>query len=407
MVTASIDFGTTNSVATITKNQKITTIKLGKNSSYTPTALFYNFDDYKFYVGDDAIKHLEEGEFGRYFVSLKSFLGSKENIKTYLGRKEYSLEDLIAIILKEFKSKIDKVANQNVVKLTLGRPVKFNDNDKELDKLAQDRLKNAAILAGFKEINFCFEPIAASLSYRDKLSNNEIILVADIGGGTTDYTIVDTTTNKILATNGVYIGGNSFDSKIIRNFISPHLGEGLKYKNMGKDMYISHSLYVDLYEYYKFIKMYDRQIIDAIKKYIQMAEDKEPIRRLLELIENGLYFDFISSIVNAKIDLTKNNKTTINMNFFNNPFITQLTRYEFEKVTKDEIKKIEQTLLQTIKQANLDKTKIDKVFLTGGTTLIPSVQKIFVNTFGKNRLIQTDVFSSVGYGLALCNKQFN
>ncbi len=403
MVVASIDFGTTNSVVTIRKDKKITTIKLGKNSNHTPTALFYNFDDQNFFVGDDAIEQLENGEFGRYFVSLKSFLGTKENIKTYLGRKEYSLEELIAVILKHFKNKIDKVAKENVTKLTLGRPVKFNDNDKELDKLAEDRLRNAAILAGFKEINFCFEPIAASLSYRDKLSKNEIILVADIGGGTTDYTIVDTKTDKILVTNGVYIGGNSFDSKIIRNFISTHLGEGLKYNNMGKDMYISHSLYVDLYEYYKFIKMYDKQIIDAIKKYIQMAEYKEPIKRLLELIENGLYFDFISSIVNAKIDLTKNDKTTINMNFFKNPFLAQLTRHEFEQVTDDEIQKIKQTLLQTIKQANIDKSKIDKVFLTGGTTLIPSVQNIFATTFGKNRLIQTDVFSSVGYGLALYN----
>ena len=187
------------------------------------------------------------------------------------------------------------MANCDVKKLTLGRPVRFNDSDDRLDKLAQDRLKRAALKAGFKEINFCFEPIAAALSYKQNLSKDETILVADIGGGTTDYTIINLKSNNILSTYGIYIGGNNFDSKIIREFISPYLGEGIKYKNMGKDMHISHSLYVDLYEYYRFIKMYDKQIIDTIKKYIQMAYDKTAIKRLLELIEDGEYLNLSSA----------------------------------------------------------------------------------------------------------------
>jgi len=403
MVTASIDFGTTNSVATLNVNGKIIPVKLGRDNTYTPTVLFFNFDDKKFYIGDEAIEQLEDGELGRYFVSLKTFLGSKDEIEINLAYKRYKIEDLIAVILKRFKNKIDKMANCDVKKLTLGRPVRFNDSDDRLDKLAQDRLKRAALKAGFKEINFCFEPIAAALSYKQNLSKDETILVADIGGGTTDYTIINLKSNKILSTYGIYIGGNNFDSKIIREFISPYLGEGIKYKNMGKDMHISHSLYVDLYEYYRFIKMYDKQIIDSIKKYIQMAYDKTAIKRLLELIEDGEYFNFINAIVDAKVSLSKNSNCLINMNFFEEPFSVKITQKEFNTITEEEIAKIKDALYKSLEIANISPKKIDKVFLTGGTTLIPAVAEIYKEVFNSEKLIQTNVFSSVGYGLALCN----
>ena len=402
MLSAAIDFGTSNSTATIKDGNSIQVVNLGDKTSYTPTVLFFNFEDKKFYVGDSAIKELENGELGRYFVSLKSFLGSSEIIETTLLQKSYTLEDLISIILKDFKDKIDKVAGKSVTKLTLGRPVKFNDKSKELDSLAENRLKKAAIMAGFEDIKFCYEPVAASLSYEKTTTKEELILVADIGGGTTDYTIIKSGKNrKVLATNGIYIGGNNFDSKIIRGFVSPYLGEGSSYINMGKDMKISHSLYVDLYEYYKFIKMYDRQIIDAIKKYIQMAKDKEPISRLLELIEDGHYFDFLQTVIGAKIELSYSDKVTLNMNFFNKPFSIDITKENFNFATEDEIKKIEYALLETLNSVDLQAKNIDRVLLTGGTTLIPSVKAIYENLFGKYKLIQSDVFSSVGYGLAL------
>ena len=402
MLSAAIDFGTSNSTATIKDGNSIKVVNLGDKTSYTPTVLFFNFEEKKFYVGDSAIKELENGELGRYFVSLKSFLGSSEIIETTLLQKEYNLEDLISIILKDFKEKIDRVAGKSVTKLTLGRPVKFNDNSKELDSLAENRLKNAAIKAGFKDIKFCYEPVAASLSYEIGSSKEELILVADIGGGTTDYTIIKSGKDReVLATNGIYIGGNNFDSKIIRGFVSSYLGEGSSYINMGKEMKISHSLYVDLYEYYKFIKMYDKQIIDSIKKYIQMAKDKEPISRLLELITDGYYFDFLQAVVNAKIELSSKDSVDLNMNFFTKPFSVPITKKEFNLVSKDEIDKIEKTLLDTLYTANLKAKNIDKVLLTGGTTLIPSVKAIYQKIFGEDKLIQTDVFSSVGYGLAL------
>ena len=345
---------------------------------------------------------------GRYLVSLKSFLGSKESIETTLGTTTYLLEDLISIIIRRFKAKIEAHVGQSVERIVLGRPVRFNDDDDALDQLAQERLKKAALQAGFKEVEFLYEPIAAAIAYEKQVQKEELILVADIGGGTTDYTIVRVGGNKksdrkedILATHGVYVGGNSFDTQIIRNFVTKHLGEGSLYKNMGKEMSIGPHLYNDFSEWHKFQKMYDAKVLNGIEKLIFMAYDKEKISRLLELIREGLYFSFSQKIIDAKAQLSFDEKTLIDMSIFQDPFTQEITREAFNKVIAPDIEKIETALDDTMKIANISYNEIDKVFLTGGSTLVPAVKNLYRELFGEEKLVHTDVFSSVGYGLAL------
>ena len=408
MITASLDFGTTNSVAGVNIDGKIEMIPLGKKELETKTVLFYSFEDKKFYVGDEAIEELELETSGRYLVSLKSFLGSKESVETTLGTTTYMLEDLISIIIRRFKAKIEAHIGQSVEQVVLGRPVRFNDDDDTLDQLAQERLEKAALQAGFKEVKFLYEPIAAAIAYEKQVQKEELILVADIGGGTTDYTIVRVGGKKklerkedILATNGVYVGGNSFDTQIIRNFVTEHLGEGSLYKNMGKEMSIGPHLYNDFSEWHKFQKMYDIKVLNGIEKLIFMAYDKEKISRLLELIREGLYFSFSQKIIESKAQLSFDETTFIDMNLFQDPFRQEITREAFNKVITPDIEKIKMTLDETIKMANISCDEIDRVFLTGGSTLVPAVKNLYREVFGEEKLVHTDVFSSVGYGLAL------
>ena len=408
MITASLDFGTTNSVAGVNIDGKIEMIPLGKKELETKTVLFYSFEDKKFYVGDEAIEELELETLGRYLVSLKSFLGSKESVETTLGTTTYMLEDLISIIIRRFKAKIEAHIGQSVEKIVLGRPVRFNDDDDVLDQLAQKRLEKAALQAGFKEVKFLYEPIAAAIAYEKQVQKEELVLVADIGGGTTDYTIVRVGGKKklerkedILATNGVYVGGNSFDTQIIRNFVTEHLGEGSLYKNMGKEMSIGPHLYNDFSEWHKFQKMYDIKVLNGIEKLIFMAYDKEKISRLLELIREGLYFSFSQKIIESKAQLSFDETTFIDMNLFQDPFTQEITREAFNKVITPDIEKIKMTLDETIKMANISYDEIDRVFLTGGSTLVPAVKNLYREVFGEEKLVHTDVFSSVGYGLAL------
>ena len=408
MITASLDFGTTNSVAGVNIDGTIEMIPLGKNELETKTVLFYSFEDKNFYVGDEAVEELELDTLGRYLVSLKSFLGSKESVETTLGTTTYLLEDLISIIIRRFKAKIEAHIGQSVERIVLGRPVRFNDDDDALDQLAQERLKKATLQAGFKEVEFLYEPIAAAIAYEKQVQKEELILVADIGGGTTDYTIVRVGGKKksdrkedILATHGVYVGGNSFDTQIIRNFVTEHLGEGSLYKNMGKEMSIGPHLYNDFSEWHKFQKMYDAKVLNGIEKLIFMAYDKEKISRLLELIREGLYFSFSQKIIDAKAQLSFDEKTLINMSIFQDPFRQEITREAFNKVIAPDIEKIKTTLDDTMKMANISYDEIDKVFLTGGSTLVPAVKNLYRELFGEEKLVHTDVFSSVGYGLAL------
>ena len=408
MITASLDFGTTNSVAGVNSSGKIEMIPLGEESLETKTVLFYSFEDKNFYVGDEAIEELELDTMGRYLVALKSFLGAKESVETTLGTTTYMLEDLISIIIRRFKAKIESHIGYSVERIVMGRPVRFNDDDDTLDQLAQERLKKATLQAGFKEVEFLYEPIAAAIAYEKQVQKEELILVADIGGGTTDYTIVRVGGKKksdrkedILATNGVYVGGNSFDTQIIRNFVTEHLGEGSLYKNMGKEMSIGPHLYNDFSEWHKFQKMYDKKVLNGIEKLIFMAYDKEKISRLLELIREGLYFSFSQKIIDAKVQLSFDEKTLIDMSIFENPFTQEITREEFNKVITSDVEKIKATLDDTIKMANISYNDIDKVFLTGGSTLVPAVKNLYREVFGEEKLVHTDVFSSVGYGLAL------
>ena len=413
MITASIDFGTTNSVVGINNNENIEMIALGKDTVETKTVLFYSFEDKQFYVGDEALVELKEDTLGRYLVALKSFLGSKEIIETTLGTTTYSLEELISIILRRFRNIMEEQVGKSIEKVVMGRPVHFNDEDSTLDQQAQDRLERAALQAGFKEVVFQYEPIAAALSYEKTIEKEELILVADIGGGTTDYSIIRAGGKRkkldrkkdILANHGTYVGGNSFDKEIIKNFVVSHLGKGSFYKNMGKDMEIGPALYGDFSEWHRFVKMYDTKVLNSIEKLIFMAYDKERISRLLELIREGLYFSFSEKIIDAKVELSFSEETNIDMNIFEKPFQSAITREAFNRVIEHHTKKIKTTLDETMKMANISYDQIDKVFLTGGSTLVPAVKSIYTKIFSEEKIVHTDVFSSVGYGLAIYSSE--
>ncbi len=415
MISSAIDFGTTNSVAGINLNNKVEMIQLGQKSIETRSILFYSFEEKSFYVGDDVLAQLDMATEGRYLQSLKSFLGHKDNIETVLGTDTYTLDDLISIILRRFKQKMDKRAEESIENLVLGRPVRFNDDSDFLDKEAQNRLESAGKKAGFKNIVFQYEPIAAALSYEDKINKEELILVADIGGGTTDYSVIKVggdSRNKadrkedILSNHGVYVGGNSFDSSIIKEFIAPHLGQGTIYKSMGREMEVPYELYFDLSEWHLFQRMFDRKVLMRIDKLMMMAYEKEKIERLHELITDNLYFDFANEIVNSKIMLSLADKARLDMKMFYSPFAVDLTLNEFENSIAPYTQKIEEALNEALKQANVTVEQIDKLFLTGGSTLVPSVKKIYANYFSEEKIFHTDVFASVGYGLTLYSNRF-
>lgn len=252
-----IDFGTTNSALAIFDEEKkeiIDTIII-PSLIYFPSTSIPNQE--KYVIGDLAIEsYLSDQMEGRFIKSIKQILPRRSFIETRIQNKKYNASDLVALILKELKMKADKIIGYNCTKAVIGRPVFFDDDDTMKDTLAQTRLNKAAQIAGFSDIRFQFEPIGAAFSYEKTIQKKENVLVADLGGGTTDFTylILDPSKvgskdrkNDMMATGGIYVGGDSFDSSFMWEKGAPYFGKNTIYEaTPGKPLTVPKSLFANI-----------------------------------------------------------------------------------------------------------------------------------------------------------------
>lgn len=420
-----LDFGTTNSALSININGEVKLLDIDKFNLAGKTLrsiLFFNKDGQPF-VGQEAInQYIEHGATGRIMQSIKTFLPHRSFTHTDVFGKKYELEDLIAVILKHIKKAGEEEIGFVVDSVVMGRPAVFSE-DEEDDTLAQIRLENAARKAGFKYIYFQFEPIAAALTFESSLKKGEEkkVFVGDFGGGTSDFTVIKarggaqkTTDRKkdVLSMGGVYIGGDAFDSRIMWDKVAKYFGKNAKHKSMSGqwlDMPLSvmrtlckWHLIPDLRE-----KEY-RQIINDIKVTV---DDKKVIQNLEDLIDGNYGLMLFQAIEQAKCELSLYDKSQINYERNETDpakkseaglrIKEDITRSEFESVISRDVEKIEACVDSTLKAAKLREQDIDFVFLTGGTSYIPRVRKIFTDKFGREKIKEKDAFTSVAYGLGL------
>ncbi|MEM7038895.1 MAG: Hsp70 family protein, partial [Bacteroidota bacterium] len=233
-----IDFGTTNSAVAVYQSAT------GKvfTSDYEPTVIFFEESNQQVYhIGKAAIqRYVESGLKGRFIRSIKSVLHSKTFEFTYIYGRKYYAEDLVALILSHLAEKAEQILGERPQKVVLGRPAKFSP-DPERDALAQKRLAGAAEKAGFSEVSFQLEPIAAAFSYESSISENELVFVGDFGGGTSDFTLMQLGPNRaqnnrmedIAGASGVRVGGDDFDAEIAWGKVVRNLGYGLTYDSTG------------------------------------------------------------------------------------------------------------------------------------------------------------------------------
>ena len=253
-----IDFGTSNSAVSIfdtEQNRIIDTI--------TVSSLLYfsNFQEagepLKYFVGKEAVtEYIKEGMKGRFMKSIKRVLPRSSFSETRIFSQRMTASDLVTLVLKELKEKADALIGESCTKAVIGRPVFFDDDDDEKDALAQTRLLKAVEMAGFTNVRFQYEPIAAAYAYEKSITSKEKVLVADLGGGTTDFTFIELDPNSkkntdrrkdIFATGGVYVGGDSFDSSFMYDKGTPHFGRGVMYESSpGKFLDLPLSLFTNI-----------------------------------------------------------------------------------------------------------------------------------------------------------------
>jgi hypothetical chaperone protein len=408
-----IDFGTSNTLASLVRNNHIEFVNFPDNNISNPTILYFPEKSKQHYIGNDAVRryltNLEEyGIGGRLMLSIKTLLPDAGfDYTSVVGHGSLTAEDLVSKFLSKLKSLAEQQFSGQFDGVILGRPVDFTD-------LALSRLEKAAKIVGFKEVVFWLEPVAAALAYEATSTKDELICVVDIGGGTSDICIIETSSSRSLspdrlgdikAVGGVNQAGDELNARIMKHKLSPRFGAGSTFTSLGKILpFPSHIIY-KLSKWHRINLLNnagDKSTINSIYPYSNRPEDVE---RLLNLINHHYGFELFQAIDAAKKYLSGNDKATVKFSPLD--LSEDITIREFENMIAGVVEKIEKTILDSLTSAAVKPTDIKRVILTGGTSQVPLINRSIIKIFGEEKILRPDFFSSVATGLGYMASKFN
>ena len=415
-----LDFGTSNSTIGVLKDQKQAMVPLEKDNdnqwqTTLPSALFFSFEDDLISFGREGIRRYTTGEPGRLMRSMKNIMGTAlMDDETQVKRRYYSFDEIIGFFVASLKNRADEFRGDNAAPLdtvVMGRPVFFNDTDAKLDREAEQHLQNIAHRAGFSEVSFQYEPIAAAFDYEQRVQREELALVIDIGGGTSDFTIVRLSPERhmltdrrddFLASHGVHVGGTDFDRRLSLSSVMNTFGMGqpLAHKPSLK---MPRHYYFDLATWHKVHLLYDRATLRELQDLRPTLQNKQPIDLLIELLTKKKGHHLATLVEAAKIELSTNAQAGIALSdLLDNLQKTDdctISRAQLEQSLQQDCERIFTSLNETLLQAQLTVTDINTVFTTGGSTALPLIQQQITRAFPAARLVAGDLYNSVGSGL--------
>lgn len=406
-LTCGLDFGTSNSILSLTDKKTRKEV-----FSYSDSSILYfpETNDMVYYVGKEAHdKYIEEEMKGRLLKSVKTLLRQDKFLHTWVCGKKLTPDQLATCIIRYLKDKAEAFIGAEITDVVLGRPAIFSD-DAIKENTAVNRLILAAQNAGFKNIKLQLEPIAAAFSYEQSLTHSENVLVADFGGGTSDFTIMNLSPDKIhkqnrtddiIAHGGVYIGGDLFDSEVMWYKVTPHLGRGVKYQSYDKEVEVPNILYRELRNWEKTFLLKESKLRRSMDNYYVFSGNNPRIDNVRVLIDNNYVFSLFKKIEQAKIDLSDSQQAKIEFSKESIHIQEPFDSTEFENMIEKYTSEIEQYILNLLLSAGYSADKIDSVFITGGSSLVIPVRNILYKIFGKEKIRQGDTFNSVAYGLSL------
>ena len=417
-----LDFGTSNSTVGVLHNDQATMVPLEKHphtgdmETTLPSALFFDFETDDISFGRQAIRNYTQGEFGRLMRSMKSILGSSQMDEgTQIKGQVYSFNQIIGFFMQSLKSRAEAFSQQAMQSVVLGRPVHFNDHHPALDAAAEQRLAEIARQVGFEQVSFQFEPIAAAFDYEQTVEDEEIALIIDIGGGTSDFTIIRLSkagrqrsdrSADLLANHGIHIGGTDFDRHLSMATMMPFFGLGVPYKDKPTIAMPIH-YFVDLATWHRIHTLYDPKVIRDIADLRLSMQQVEPIDRLLTLLKQKDGHRLAGQIEQAKIDLSSASHTQLDLAFLNRDGVVTAdvthtaTAQDLEDAIATDVGRVFAAIDETLVQSGLDKQQINTVFTTGGSTALPSVKALVQQRFPAANWVSGDLFNSVGKGLVL------
>jgi hypothetical chaperone protein len=353
-------------------------------------------------------RYLGADDKGRLIQSLKSFLSSRSLKTTEIFGRHFKLEELIANILRDLRAQAEKQFGAAVRGAVVGRPVTFVGAESDEDnQYATERLKLAFGKAGFEQVSFEYEPVAAAYHYELTLDHDELILIGDFGGGTSDFSLLRVgpsraSGNGVLGNQGLPFAGDAFDAKIVRHLVSPALGAGSLLNSSGKMLPSPTWVYfkVERWHHLSFLK--SRETLNMLRSVLAQAVEPEKIEALLYLVEHDLGYQLHRAVQQVKIGLSQRENEVFRFRDGDVALEIPVQRSEFENWIAEELAAIEQSVTALLAKTGIHTKDVDKVFLTGGSSFVPAVRRIFESRFGAHKIRTGDEFTSVARGLALC-----
>ena len=405
-----IDFGTSNSAVSYYTPTGPKLVELLPGQFTIPSAIFAEANTGTYLFGKPAIDAYISGTEGRLLCSLKSILGSSlYESRTELHNGQVEFKKILELFFGHLKRRAEAELGTAIRAAVIGRPVFFVDDSPERDALAQRQLGEVAQACGLTDIHFQFEPIAAGLNYETGLKIEELALVADIGGGTADFSIIrlsparhldEDRSKDILANTGVHVGGTDFDRALSLAKVMPYFGYRTRMQRR-PELFMPNGPFVDLATWHRIQMLYTRNSINFITDLNQEAQQPQLLRRLLNLATQRTGHRLATDVEKAKIDLAQHSGATLNPDYIDPPLDIAMLPEDLESVSVDLCQSIRASIRKCIADADVVADDIQTLLLTGGTTAIPFVRDLCCREVPKARMVLQDRFGSVALGLGV------
>ena len=426
-----LDFGTTNTVVATSSSANVAHVlpftldtEFGStaHATFRSAMCFWDEDSdasrgLRFEAGPWAIERFIDDPLDcRFLQSFKTFAASKSFTETHIHGKKFTFEDLLTAFIEKLRAHAGPALADLPLQLVAGRPVAFagvNPNE----TLALERYERAFKRVGFEKITYVYEPVAAAYFFAQRLTRAATVLVADFGGGTSDFSIIrfeplDGQLKSIpLAHSGVAVAGDVFDYRILEHAILPQLGHRAKFKSIDKILEVPTHFHHRFAQWNQLALMKSPAVMRDLREYLRYAIERDGLAKFITIIENDLGYPLYKAVADAKTALSSSATATLAFRAegmgYNLALDATIERAAFDQWIADDLQKIEDAVDEALGEAKLDATEIDRVFLTGGTSFVPAVREIFDQRFDPKKIETGDQLESIAYGLALIARSDN
>jgi hypothetical chaperone protein len=410
-----VDFGTTNTVLSLHTGDGAPVV-LPFVAPDAPTTAFRSVLSFREHpdparprvveAGPWAIEeYLEDPLDTRFIQSFKSFAASPSFQSTDIFGRRYSFEDLLWSFLARLRVHAGDRLRALPETVVIGRPVQFAGAHPE-PGLALARYERAFRRLGFGQLHAVYEPVAAAFYFARRLRGSAAVLVADFGGGTSDFSVIrfdrrdGRIVSKALAHSGVAVAGDAFDYRIIDQVVSPELGKGSSYTSLGKTLPVPARYYAAFARWSQLALLKSSRELRELKSLSRVAQDLR-LERFVELIEHDHGYPLYRAVSRAKEALSAADHAPFRFQAGAIDIAAEIARTDFERWIAPELTQIEKALQTALDEAGVEATSIDQVFLTGGSSFVPAVRRLFSERFGEDRIASGGEFESIASGLAL------